>query len=239
MTSKLGIFIGIVTNLCLTILPLLLKDWYGFGSTIAVDISILCRAYMINELRKSVDHAATHPHGHLRKDPKTNVKTMCILSDNKAVTVYAPRHVVVQCFLSPPRPEYPRVYGAAQAIAWACFGSFAICIGQATFLLQLVTVVLTVSATVLIAHGFGSDIQKPQMHLGNQLEITREVLDSTLDRRIVAYAGLDMNASEEAAMVEWALMPKRDNADWWKGYTEYKLKGEAIEPKERHTGDTG
>lgn len=88
-------------------------DWYGFASAISINFSIFVRWYLVTQNRQAIDRGAMK-----ESDRKSleQVKTLCVLVDNKIVTVIAPRNVVVNCFLTTPRPSHLRVYSAIRVL---------------------------------------------------------------------------------------------------------------------------
>ena len=211
--------IGIVVNCATTLVPFLLGDWYGFVSALCIDTSIFVRWYLVKQNREALDRAATTED--VRRNPQM-VKTLCFLRDNKVVTVYAPRNVVINCFLSAPKPLHQKTYSAVRYLGWFSFARFVVTIGQATLNVQLIIVGLTIIATVLTARGTGSD----EMRIGNNLVASREERSNPSGRRIGTYSGLDLTQDEEDTMVDWNLVPQRKNVKWWEEYRMLRLRAE-------------
>ena len=44
----------------------------------------------------------------------------------------------------------------------------------------------------------------------------------TLDRRAVAWARLNLSEQEESHLIDWNLIPYRENHSWWRDYNEIK-----------------
>ncbi|KAG7006524.1 hypothetical protein G7Y79_00014g036990 [Physcia stellaris] len=225
-TVWLAMAIGMVVNCITTLVPFLLGDWYGFASAICIDTSIFVRWYLVTQNRQALDRAAVEED--TRRTPAL-VKTLCFLRDNKVITVHAPRNVVINCFLTTPGPEHHRVYAVIRALGWISFAGFVVTIGQATLIVQLIIVGLTLLATVLTARGTGSE----KMRIGDNLEACRTERNSPSGRRIGMYSALELSQDEEDTMVEWNLLPRRKNAKWWTEYSDLKLKtdGEELHKK--------
>ena len=216
----LALAIGMFTNCITTVVPFLLGDWYGFASAVCMDTSVLVRWYLVKQNREALDHAAT-----TEDDRRTSemVKTLCFLRDNKVVTVWAPRNVVINCFLSAPKPRHHQVYSLVRALGWLSFAGFVVTIGQATLIVQLIIVGLTLLATILTARGTISDVTE----VGNNLETKRAELCNPSGRRIEAYSALKLSPEEENTMVDWNLVPQRHNTKWWNEYETLKLRRRA------------
>lgn len=203
--------IGLLVNCSTTLLSCLMGDWYGLASAIGINVSIFVRWYLVTQNRQAIDRAATEE---TAKEPFECVKTFCVLADNRVVTVFAPRNVVVNCFLTSPRPSRPRIYSVVRGLGWLSFAVFVVSIGQATLFFQLVIVALTVIASIITVSGSGTKI----MAIGNTLSISRMEHSKFSGRRIETYCLLDLSQTEEETMIDWALVPKRHNIDWWKEY---------------------
>ena len=215
--SLIPIAVGIVLNLAMTMVPFMLGDWYGLVSAISMDVSIFVRMYLISQNRNALDRAAITK----GKEPEELVKTMCILSDNKAVTVIAPRHVVIGCFLTTPKPSKPHLYKMIRALGWLNFSVFVITIDLSTLAVQLAAVSLTLGATILTALGWMTD----EVNIGTRLQVCRREHTNFNGRRMEAYAQLDFTQQEEETMIQWSLFPARRNCKWWARYYNHKKRG--------------
>ena len=138
------------------------------------------------------------------------------------MTIYAPRNVVINCFLSAPKPLRRQIYSSVRALGWLSFAGFVVTIGQATLIVQLIIVRLTLLATILTARGTGSD----EMRIGNNLIASREERNNPSRRRIGTYSGLDLSEDEENTMVDWNLVSQRKNQKWWDEYRALRLRAE-------------
>lgn len=229
--------IGFLANCTTTLLSCLVGDWYGFASAFSINVSIFVRWYLVTQNRQAIDRGAVEE---TAEKSSERVKTLCVLADNKIVTVFAPRNVVVNCFLTTPRPLHPRIYSVVRGLGWLSFAVFVVSIGQAALFFQLVIVVLTLIATLVTVSGIGND----RMAVGNRLSISRREHSKSSERRIETYCRLDLSQSEEDTMVDWALVPQRKNVDWWKEYHGMRTKAKSEKscvqgiPKERQ-GQTG
>ena len=219
----LAMAIGILMNCVITLVPFLLGDWYGFVSALCIDTSIFVRWYLVRQNRQALDHAATTED--TRRNPEL-VKTLCFLRDNKVVTVWAPRNVVINCFLSTPRPPCYEIYSSVRVLGWLSFSGFVVTIGQATLIVQMIIVALTLIATVLTARGTGSDLTE----VGDSLRSSRAERHNPSGRRIETYSALDLSPEEEDTMVDWHLVPQRKNKQWWEEYRTLRLQAEVEKP---------
>lgn len=223
--SKLwvALAIGVSADCITTLLPFLLGDWYGLASAICIDTSIFVRWYLVKQNRTALDHAATDEDNRRNQEM---VKTLCFLRDNKVVTVLAPRNVVINCFLSRPKPRNHRIYSWVRALGWISFAGFVVTIGQATLIVQLVIVSLTLFATVLTARGTSSNVAD----VGDNMKSVREERHNLSGRRIQTYSALNLSPEEEDTMVDWNLVPQRKNIKWWDEYRALQYKGEIGKP---------
>lgn len=215
----LAMAIGMFTNCITTLVPFLLGDWYGLASAICIDTSIFVRWYLVKQNREALNQAATTEDTRRTADM---VKTLCFLRDNKVVTVLAPRNVVINCFLSTPKPQRHRLYSSVRVLGWLVFAGFVVTIGQATLIVQLIIVGLTLLATILTAQGTSSDVAE----VGNNLKATRKERYNPSKRRIGTYSALDLSPEEEDAMVDWNLVPGRKNKKWWDEYRTLRSEAE-------------
>jgi hypothetical protein len=175
-------------------------------------------------------------------------KLIVILADARAVALHIPSCLVVDCFVFNPKPPNShdetkrsrtmppkepeqkavnappqlRYYQAVRVIAWAAFGAHVITIGMSNLVSQIVTVLIIVLPTVLLAYGFGCDYTR----VGSRLRAT--ITDfphkkETEEKRADMYAFLDLNDSQDNSLEQWNLAPHREgNPKWWDDYKERK-----------------
>lgn len=209
-TTAPALVIGIIVNAGLLALTLVIRDWFGFANALSMTLSVLVRSYLVGENRRSLDKAAAN----FSKKEAEIVKIFCVLSNGKAVTLLAPRGIVIRCFLTTPQPLQPRIYGFVRAIGWLAFACHVVSIGQSTLFIQMISVVVLLGATVLFILGIGAE----DYLVSRRISITRSDLLDLEDRRTTAYARLAMTDDEESAMLAWSLMPQRTNSAWWVKY---------------------
>lgn len=206
--------IGAVFNGGLLVLSVLTGDWFGFANTIALIVMVIVRCYMVEQNRIFLDRVVASLSG-----PQAEfIKAFCILSDGRAVTLFAPRGLIVEGFLTTPRPYQRSPYRAARALCWLAFGFHVVCIGQATLFIQILTVVGMISATVLCCLGWGCN----EYDIGRLIRVHPVSVNGQEDRRVLAYARLDLSDKEEDSMLAWGLVPQRTNRLWWGRYVEAK-----------------
>jgi len=204
-----ALVLGAILNGGLLALTVLVGDWFGFANTVALITSVFVRWYMIRQNRAYLDEVVAGISG-----PGAEfVKVFCLLTDGKAVTLRAPRGLVLNGFLTTPRPFYKHGYKLCRAIGWVAFGVHVICIGQASLFIQIPTVVIMIIATVACVTGMGCD----ERHIGRRIHVHR-VNEGFDDKRSLAYARLDLSDEEENSMVAWGLFPQRSNKGWWHKY---------------------
>lgn len=214
--------IGTMVNACITGLPILSGDHYGLAAALSMDVGIIVRAYLVKQNRDAIDKAAIDTSIHSNE----LVKTLVLLANGKAITILAPRNVVVNCFLSPPQPAHPIYYNIARTIGWLAFVSFVVTIGQASLVVQMAIVLVTIVATVLTALRIGTKHDA----VGKMLHVAGLEHPNKNGRRGEAYAMLQLNKEEEDTMVDWSLFPQRRNKKWWDQYRTYqKIRTEIID----------
>ncbi len=212
--------IGAVVNTCIVVLPLLVGDYYGLASALCMNVGIIVRAYLVMQNLDAIDRAAVDTTTY----PNDPVRTFVILANGQATTVIAPRNVVVNCFMSTPKIAHPTCYAIARAIGWLAFVGLIIAIGQAVLVVQIAIIIVTVSATVLMAFGIGTVGDG----VGKTLQVMRFEHPNRHGRRGEAYAMLNLSDEEEDTMVDWALFPQRRNKDWWNQYKNHQRAGNKL-----------
>ena len=230
-----ALMIGTVFNGGLLALSVLTGDWFGLANTIALIVMVVVRCYMVEQNKGFLDKVA----GSLSGPEAEFIKAFCILSDGRAVTLFAPRGLVVEGFLTTPRPYQRLPYKTARALCWLAFGFHVVCIGQATLFIQILTVVGMISATVLCCMGWGCD----EYDIGRLIRIHPVSNHGLDDRRALAYARLGLSDGEEDSMLAWGLVPQRTNRQWWERYGEAKASVGSQSPPcsgpaQSMTGDT-
>ncbi|RWA04020.1 hypothetical protein EKO27_g11082 [Xylaria grammica] len=199
----------------LTLAPLVvaavISDWWGVANGIALVASVVVRSILVQQNRAFVDKAV---------EPGTieakAVKVLVTTPDGKIVTIKTTRDIVINILLTTPRPPHPRFYTGARSFGWLAFGAHVISLGMTSLICQLLTVVLLLSATTILAWQVGRDPK----HIGSRLLLDCELLD--VGFRAATYARLDLSKQEENSMVYWNLFPHRSNKTWWLKYQKAK-----------------
>lgn len=217
-----ALVIGFVVNFGLLALTVLVRDWFGFANAVAMIISVFVRSHLVWQNKQFLDRTVSS----LKGTGSELVKAFCILCDGKAVSLFAPRGIVTGCFLTIPRPAHPKLYNIVRALGWVGFACHVICIGQSTLFIQILTVVIMITASVLCVLGWGSN----EFLLCRRLNVLRVDPPGAEDRRAVAYGKLALSEEEENTMLTWGLFPQRSNEHWWMNYYRIKSgKHETIE----------
>ncbi|OJJ94695.1 hypothetical protein ASPACDRAFT_55617 [Aspergillus aculeatus ATCC 16872] len=142
-----------VLSICLLGLLLamtvLSKDWYGLANAIALMVSVIVRAYVLQANRNAVDRAVESPEG--------IAKTLLITPDSKVITMFIPDNLIVPIFVRKPRPYRNWLYRLFQWAGWASFAVHVLAIGMANLATQLYSVVLILTSSILISWKFGCD----------------------------------------------------------------------------------
>lgn len=209
-----ALVIGIVLNVGLLVLTILVRDWFGFANTVALIISVMVRQYMLQQNKSFLDKVARD----LRGWQSEFVKVFCLLPDGRAVTIFAARGLVRRAFLTTPRPYRSLLYRVCRVIGWIAFGFHVICIGQATLFIQILTVVIMVTATMICVLGVGSD----EYQIGRSIHVHLVNTNGIEDRRTLTYARLGLSDDEDRSMLAWSLFPQRSNEGWWHDYQQLK-----------------
>ncbi|THY87328.1 hypothetical protein D6C93_07595 [Aureobasidium pullulans] len=177
----------------LMIMTALSGDWYGFTNALVVAISVIVRAFIVSANRRAIDHRVleyvnTCQKKHSAIDaqqgepvPLTDTgateveyaKTLVILPDSKAVTMFLPQGLIVSVFTRKPEPFNDTLYHLLRWLGWAAFAVHIVTIGMAQLVAQIYSVILLVGSTVLLCYGVGCDDSrlhrrwsKPPQHIG-------------------------------------------------------------------------
>jgi hypothetical protein len=132
-------------------------DWYGFANGVALAVSILVRAYIVRANRAAIDAAVERTLGGRFQDDSCHVKTLMILPDSTAITVFVPETLIRTVFVCNPTPRSAMMYDLARAIGWVAFGVHIVTLGMAQLVSQLCTVTLLIVSTVLVCYRVGCD----------------------------------------------------------------------------------
>jgi hypothetical protein len=201
--------IGLVTLAPVLVFTCIMGDWWGFANTLSMLISVVVRRIVVGQNRLALDKATENA---VAMSVDT-VKTFWTLPDGKAVTIIAPRGILIGCLLTTPRPPNPRLYNYSRILGWIGFGCHVITLGMATLFCQLLSVTLLLTATTIVAKRVGDD----EYRIGSNLYIERRDSEGR-DFRAAAYARLELTMKEEASMVAWNLFPHKSNEEWWNKY---------------------
>jgi hypothetical protein len=158
--------IAALMSLCtmgvLIAMAVLSGDWYGFANGVALALSILVRAYIVRANRAAIDAAVERTLGGRFQtaptvDDSCHVKTLMILPDSTAITVFVPETLIRTVFVCNPTPRSAMMYDLARAIGWVAFGVHIVALGMAQLVSQLCTVALLIVSTVLVCYRVGCD----------------------------------------------------------------------------------
>jgi hypothetical protein len=224
---------------CVLVMPLLVMtvlvgDWYGVGNAGAIIISILTRVCLLSQRRRARDKAA------VPKEGKPNeVKRLCIVrSDGKLMTCNVPDSVL-QTFIRPSAVPQKNFYHCARWLCWLALGVHMCILGMCSLFTQIYTVLLLVLSTWWFTSDFSWDIGREKKTAGkdqnsvlhipfNQNWYVQQVNHAEEragpdDRRLIAWARLNLEEKHEEAMFRWNLFPiKEQSSTWWADYQKAK-----------------
>jgi hypothetical protein len=218
LDTLLASLIGIVANGALVALAALQGDWWGLANAISMILSVLVRAYLTNQNRAALDALAAE-HAEADKKLDDRARFLVLLNDGKLVTMYATPNLIKACFIDKPVPPNKHLYKITRNIGWIAFTAHVISIGMSGLVTQLLTVFLIVVPTVLTVFKFGCD----ESLIGSRLKAKIGTAGKGSEKRMDTYINLCLSEAEEKSMLEWSLMPHKDNESWWQVYNEKKL----------------
>lgn len=201
--------VGFAISAVLTTLAAVTKDFWGLANVLSMVASIIIRKALVHQNQEGVNIAVNNA----RKTPDDVVKLFITLPSGKAVTLYSPRRIVLDCFLTDPVPPQPRLYWTLRIIGWISFATHIISLGMTSLFNQILSVfVLAASSTIAV-------LQIGDCHnlIGSQLDFDISTGDPKETRTLV-YARLDLNEDEENSMIQWNMFPHRTNKRWWQRY---------------------
>jgi hypothetical protein len=91
------------------------------------------------------------------RDPNEIAKVIVVTEDSKVITLAVPGYLTKLVFAINPQPPNRYIYRACQCIGWSFFAVHVISIGMAALYTQIVSVVVIMVATVLVAHRVGCE----------------------------------------------------------------------------------
>jgi hypothetical protein len=217
LDTLLASLIGVVANGALVALTVLQGDWWGLANAISMIFSVLVRVYLTNQNRAAIDALAVK-HADADKKVDDRAQFLVLLNDGKLVTMNATPDLIRDCFIDKPVPPNKHLYNITRNIGWIAFTTHVISIGMSNLATQLVTIFLIIVPTVLTIFRVGCD----ESLIGSRLKasITREQCS---EKRMDTYINLRLSETEEKSMLEWSLMPHKDNTGWWELYNDKKL----------------
>ena len=205
-------------------LGLLTRDWYGFACAIANAFGAFARSCILHILRQALDEQALKG---TEKHPE-HVKVLITLPNGRCLTVFTTRGLILECLLTDLRPPRPNVYLILRGLVWLTFGVSIVTIGLCCLTMQLLIIALLMIPSLFVVAQSGCD----EGRISSRLRLTRNDVQG-INTRAKCYAGLNLTAEEEEAMVAWHLFPLRSNQTWWQKYrisqAEYRSNSGAFE----------
>ena len=202
--------IGITVMILVIVLTVGTYDWFGLANALGMTVSILVRWVVVNENRKAIDFAVSQG---LRLSSDI-VKTFWVLPNGKAITVYAPRGVIINCFLTSPRPRLASGYLLVRIFGWISFGVHIVTLGMACLVNQLIAVAILIISTLLTVWRISAE----RFEIGSCLTFIRRDHPDPDDSRSGSYVRLQLSYAEELCMLRWNLLPQPSNEGWWRRY---------------------
>ncbi|KAJ5940665.1 hypothetical protein N7516_000833 [Penicillium verrucosum] len=125
------------------------------------------------------------------KDPNKIAKVIVLTEDSKVVTLAAPAYLPKLVFATNPQPPNRYIYQACQWIGWTTFAVHVISIGMAALYTQIISVVVILVSTVLMAHRVGCEDSRIwesiRSHWGHEFEENSCWVSSNLKATISIY----------------------------------------------------
>ncbi|KOS47155.1 hypothetical protein ACN38_g1889 [Penicillium nordicum] len=125
------------------------------------------------------------------EDPNKIAKVIVLTEDSKVVTLAAPAYLPKWVFATNPQPPNRYIYQACQWIGWTTFGVHVISIGMAALYTQIISVVVILVSTVLMAHRVGCEDSRIwesiRSHWGHEFEENSCWVSSNLKATISIY----------------------------------------------------
>lgn len=207
--SAVMLCINVAIDATLIVIPVLLGDWYGFATSVALVVTIVPRTYIVFSLRKSLDSLVSEA----EEQDKSLVVLFLTLPNGRAVTVFTTRGITTNVLLRNPRPRNRNIHLLFRAINWLAFGVLVVCLGSACLCTQIIVIVTILVSTAVAVFRLGCD----EYHVGQRLEIVKINPDGD-DTRSNAYMRLNLSYLQEEAMISYHLLPMRYNRIWWDQY---------------------
>ena len=207
-----AIILGVLANSLILLLAIITTDWWGVVNAISMALSVLVRQIILGQNRVALDASVTEKR-RLHGAPETLVKAFLMMPTGEAVTIKAPRDVVINCLLTTLQPLRPSLYRGMQILGWLAFGFHVVSLGMMILFNQLITVCMLISGTLLVLYHVGDD----EHLIGSHLQLKCNVATGKAFRA-AAYARLKLSKEEEDSMIRWNLFPHKSNSHWWDRY---------------------
>ena len=212
----------------LLVCSILMGDWYGVCNACAIIVSILCRLYLVSQLRASRETNKSNSQGDVV------CRSIIMRPDTRMITCIAPYHILYRLFESA-EVRRPYVYKMTRRIAWVALRVHLCTLNMCTLFSQIYTIALLGSSTwamnsawafdtghtVVSTKASGDDMERTYRDPYSKnwdLYVTLPPITKkrpggsplTLDRRAVAWARLNLSEQEESYLIDWNLIPYRE-----------------------------
>lgn len=204
-----ALLIGILTSSALIALAGIMRDFWGLANALSMVASVFIRKAVVYQNRRGVDDAIKNT----KKSHDDVVKLFITLPNGKAVTVYAPRMIVLDCFLTDPEPPNPRLYRILRISGWIFFATHIVSLGMTALFNQMLCVFVLAASSVITVLQIGDC----RNLIGTQLDFDIHTGDPA-ETRTPVYARLNLKEHEEQSMIQWNMFPHRTNERWWTRY---------------------
>ena len=109
-----------------------MNDWWGLANATAMTVSVLVPNAILQESRDALDCAVTESTPANKEDGVTDemVKVFLTTPSRKAVTIHAPRLIVINALVNNNDPRQPSLHVFLRSIGWLAFGAHHISLGM-------------------------------------------------------------------------------------------------------------
>lgn len=202
---------GFIVHGFLIAFSVLLLDWYAMATSIALTISTTTRVVVLRLCRDTLNQQTK-----LAEQRDVPVKVFVSLPTGETVTIYTTSGIVIHCLIAETIPSNHSLHQAMRITGWIAFGIFIITLGMACLAMQMIITVLMLASTFIMIKKWGCD----DNIVGDHLKIDTSLLEGS-QHMTRTFAALQLNTTEEQAMVDWNWFPMKSNTVWWDRYRQF------------------
>lgn len=243
---------GIFIQSLALVIALMARDVWGGINVVSLIESVIIRASLLQDCRSALDAQVRSINNEVRErcreleymdaaDQSTtrqrlsqNSRCLVRFQDGSMAYLQTPALYWRACLTQSPTRTRSILYAMLRGLGWLAFSLHILSLGPASFIVQIWTVVVLLSATLLTTYGIGrtdATLKMPDLFrkrlrrtevIGTMLQATFDTVPLASPDSVDVYAAMQLESHQEQKMRDWGLFPPTEDVKWYLAYRKQK-----------------